>query len=228
MTNNNEQKDQPIILTVAIIGGTGNLGPGLALRLTDAGYRVIIGSRQEEKAKATAKDLNEKLEVKSIQGMENSDAIENANICVMTVVASAHQEALESLKEDLQGKILIDTTARVDVKDLKPPKPPSAARYAQDILGPDVKVAAAFQNVPHHVLYENLEESLEMDVFVFADDPDTAKQATLLAEASGMNAYYAGDLDSAIVAEGLTGLLIAVNRRYKSKGGGIKLTGIEK
>ena len=228
MTNNNEQKDQPIILTVAIIGGTGNLGPGLALRLTDAGYRVIIGSRQEEKAKATAKDLNEKLEVKSIQGMENSDAVENANICVMTVVASAHQEALESLKEDLQGKILIDTTARVDVKDLKPPEPPSSARYAQDILGPDVKVAAAFQNVPHHVLYENLEESLEMDVFVFADDPDTAKQATLLAEASGMNAYYAGDLDSAIVAEGLTGLLIAVNRRYKSKGGGIKLTGIEK
>lgn len=228
MTINNEQKDQPIILTVAIIGGTGNLGPGLALRLTDAGYRVIIGSRQEEKAKATAKDLNEKLEVKSIQGMENSDAVKNANICVMTVIASAHQEALESLKEDLQGKILIDTTARVDVKDLKPPTPPSAARYAQDILGPDVKVAAAFQNVPHHALFENLEESLEMDVFIFADDPDTANEATLLAEASGMNAYYAGDLDSAIVAEGLTALLIAVNRRYKSKGGGIKLTGIEK
>lgn len=228
MTNNHEQKDQPIILTVAIIGGTGNLGPGLALRLTDAGYRVIIGSRQEEKAKATAKGLNEKLEVKSIQGMENSDAVENANICVMTVVASAHQEALESLKEDLQGKILIDTTARVDVKDLKPPTSPSSARYAQDILGPEVKVAAAFQNVPHHALYENLEESLEMDVFVFADDPDTAKQATLLAEASGMNAYYAGNLDSAIIAEGLTALLIAVNRRYKSKGGGIKLTGIEK
>ena len=228
MTNNNEQKDQPIILTVAIIGGTGNLGPGLALRLTDAGYRVIIGSRQGEKAKATAKELNKKLEVESIQGMENSDAVKNANICVMTVVASAHQEALESLKEDLQGKILIDTTARVDVKDLKPPNPPSAARYAQDILGPDVKVAAAFQTIPHHALFGNLEEPLEMDVFIFADDPDTAKEATLLAEASGMQAYVAGDLDSAIVAEGLTALLIAVNRRYKSKGGGIKLTGIEK
>jgi NADPH-dependent F420 reductase len=228
VTNNEEQMDQPLILTVAIIGGTGNLGPGLALRLTDAGYRVVIGSRQDEKAKATAKDLNEKLDVKSIQGMENSEAVKTANICVMTVVASAHQEALESLKDDLQGKVLIDTTARVDVKNLKPPQSPSAARHAQDYLGSDVKVAAAFQNVPHHVLYADLEDSLEMDVFVFADDPETAKEATLLVEAAGMDAYFAGDLDSAIIAEGLTALLIAVNRRYKSKGGGIKLTGIEK
>lgn len=228
MTNNDEQLDQPLILTVAIIGGTGNLGPGLALRWTNAGYRVIIGSRQEQKAKATAKELNDKLDVQSIQGMENRDAVKNANICVMTVVASAHQEVLESLKDDLQGKILIDTTARVDAKELKLPVAPSAARYAQDLLGPDVKVAAAFQNVPFHVLLEDLDESLEMDVFVFADDPDTAKEAKMLAEAGGMDAYYAGDLDRALVAEGLTALLIAVNRRYKSKGGGIKLTGIEK
>lgn len=228
MTNNDEHLDQPLILTVAIIGGTGNLGPGLALRWTNAGYRVIIGSRQEQKAKATAKELNDKLDVETIQGMENRDAVKKANICVMTVVASAHQEVLESLKDDLQGKILIDTTARVDAKELKLPVAPSAARYAQDLLGPDVKVAAAFQNVPFHVLLEDLDESLEMDVFVFADDPDTAKEAKMLAEAGGMEAYYAGDLDSALVAEGLTALLIAVNRRYKSKGGGIKLTGIEK
>jgi predicted dinucleotide-binding enzyme len=81
--------------------------------------------------------------------------------------------------------------------------------------------------VPHHVLYD-LDASLEMDVLVFADDPDTANEATLLAEAAGMEAYFAGDLDGALVAEGLTALLIAVNRRYKSRGGGIKLTGIEK
>lgn len=228
MTNFDEQMDQPLILAVAIIGGTGNLGPGLALRLTDAGYRVIIGSRQEEKAKATAKELNEKLEVQSIQGMENSEAVQNANICVMTVAASSHHEALESLKDDLQGKVLIDTTARIDAKELKPPQAPSAARYAQDFLGPEVRVAAAFQNIPHHVLYEEREDSIEMDVFVFADDAETAKEASLLVEAVGMQAFYAGDLDSAIVAEGLTALLIAVNRRYKSKGGGIKLTGIEK
>lgn len=228
MTNFDEQMDQPMILTVAIIGGTGNVGPGLALRLTDAGYRVIIGSRQEEKAKATAMELNQKLEVQSIQGMENSEAVKNANICIMTVVATSHQEALESLKYELQGKVLIDTTVRVDAKDLKPPEPPSAARFAQDLLGPEVRVAAAFQNIPHHALYEEGEDSIEMDVFVFADDPETAKETSLLVEAAGMQAYYAGDLDSAIIAEGLTALLIAVNRRYKSKGGGIKLTGIEK
>jgi NADPH-dependent F420 reductase len=228
VAEHHEVTDEPIILTIAILGGTGNHGPGLALRWANAGYRIIIGSREEQKAKAKAEDLNNTLGIESIQGMENKDAVKNANICVLSVVASAHEEALEALKESLQGKILIDVTARVVFPDTTAPEPPSAARTAQEILGTDVKIAAAFQNVPSHLLQENIDESLDLDVLVFADDPEPARETILLAEAAGMNAYHAGGLDNAIVVEGLTAVLIELNRRYNSKDGAYKITGIEK
>jgi len=220
--------DDRIILTIAILGGTGNEGPGLALRWANAGYRIIIGSRQEEKAQRVAAELNEKLGIESIQGMQNIDAVNNANICVLTVVQSAHQAVLKDLKEALQGRILVDTTARVNFQDPVPPKQPSAARMAQDLLGPEVKVVAAFQTVPAHALREDIDEAMGMDVFVFADDEEAAGEVVLLAEAGGMDAYLAGGLDNAIVAEGLSALLIDLNRRYGSKTGALRVTGIEK
>jgi NADPH-dependent F420 reductase len=220
--------DEPIILTIAILGGTGKEGPGLALRWANAGYRIIIGSRKTEKAQRIAKELNEELGIESIQGMQNEEAVKNANICVLTVVQSAHQEALESLKEVLKGKILVDTTARVDFRDPKPPDPPSAARMAQDLLGPDVCVVATFQTVPFHALRENIDEPMNMDVLVFADEEEAADEAIMLAEAGGMGAYHAGGLDSAIVAEGLSAVLIQLNQRYKSKNGAVRISGIEK
>ncbi len=137
---------------IAVLGGTGNEGPGLAMRWANAGYKIIIGSRQKEKADATATELNQKLGIETITGMQNTDAARAADISILTVVASAHQPALESLKEVLQGKILVDATARLSFPDLKPPAPPSAAEIAQKILGPGVRVVAAFQNVPAHVL----------------------------------------------------------------------------
>jgi hypothetical protein len=135
---------------------------------------------------------------------------------------------LEDLKEALQGKILVDTTARVDFRDPVPPKPPSAARMAQDLLGPDVRVVAAFQTIPAHALRENIDEDMEMDVLVFADDEEAAEEVVLLAEAGGMEGYLAGGLDLAIVAEGLSAILISLNRRYGSKTGALRVTGIEK
>jgi NADPH-dependent F420 reductase len=220
--------DEPIILTIAILGGTGKEGPGLALRWANAGYRIIIGSRQEEKAQRIAQELNERLGIESIQGMQNAEAARNANICVLTVVHSAHQEALESVKDELKGKILVDTTARVNFRDPKPPKQPSAARMAQDLLGPDVRVVAAFQTIPFHALQENINEPMDMDVLVFADDDEAAREVIMLAEAAGMEAYHAGGLDSAVVIEGLSAVLISLNQRYESKKGAIRIAGIEK
>lgn len=220
--------DEPIILTIAILGGTGKEGPGLALRWANAGYRIIIGSRQAEKAQRVAGELNEQLGIESIQGMQNTDAVKNANICVLTVVQSAHQEALEGLKEVLKGKILVDTTARVDFRDPKPPKQPSAARMAQDLLGPEVRVVAAFQTVPFHALREDINESMDMDVLVFADEDEAAQEVIMLAEAGGMEAYHAGGLDNAVVIEGLSAVLIELNKRYDSKNGAVRITGIEK
>ena len=210
---------------IAILGGTGNEGPGLALRWANAGYKIIIGSRQREKAEATAADLNEKLGVDTISGMENAAAAQAADINVLTVMASAHQSALESLKEALQGKILVDATARLSFPDLKPPAPPAAAEIAQEVLGPGVKVVAAFQNVPAHTL-QKVHEPVPSDVLVCSDDMDAAQQIIQLAKAGNMGAYYAGKLANAITVEGLTSLLVVMNKHHKVKNASIGITGI--
>jgi NADPH-dependent F420 reductase len=214
-----------LILTVAILGGTGKLGPGLAMRWTSAGYQVIVGSRKESKAKGVAEDLNQRLGVESIQGMLNAEAAHNANICVLTVNADAHQPALESLQGAIGGKILVDTTSRVDFKDPKPPEPPAAARLAQDILGGGARVVAAFQTVPAHTLKERLGKTLAMDTLICADDLEAAEEVIKLAHGAGIGAYYAGGLDDALVVEGMTALLIKMNRHYQSKEGTLRVLG---
>ena len=221
--------------TLAILGGTGKEGPGLALRWAYAGYPILIGSRQAEKAQATAADLTVRLNQQksqaiappSIRGMENHEAARAADICILTVVHTAHQAALQSLRESLKGKILVDATARVDFRDPRPPKPPAAARYAQNLLGPEVRVVAAFQNVPAHVLRKNLGQTLDTDVLICADDLTAAQEVRKLAEAAGMRAYIAGGLDNAVVVEGITALLIGLNQHYGIRTASIQVTGIE-
>lgn len=212
--------------TIAVLGGTGKEGPGLAMRWAHAGYPIIIGSRQAEKAQATASELNAKLGITTIRGLENGEAARTADLSVLTVVFTAHRSAVESLKDSLQGKILVDATARVDFRSPAPPSAPSAARTAQGILGPGVKVVAAFQNVPAHILKKNLGESLDTDVLVCADDFDAAQQVMELAEAAGMRSYFTGSLDNALVVEGLTSILISLNKHYGIKTASIGVTGI--
>jgi len=218
---------------IAILGGTGKEGSGLAMRWASVGYPIIIGSRQPEKARATATELNAALgrlrqDLYPIRGMENSAAARSADVCVLTVVQSAHQAALESLRADLQGKILVDAIARVDFRDPRPPSPPAAARIAQEILGERVRVVAAFQNVPSHALKENLGGALDAEVLVCADDPDAAEQVMRLSETAGMRAYFAGSLDNAVVVEGLTSILVSMNKHYRAKMASIHVTGIER
>jgi NADPH-dependent F420 reductase len=213
-------------LTLAILGGTGKEGPGLAMRFARAGYRVIIGSRQAEKAEETAQMINQKLEIDTVSGMENSDAALQADVCILTVVYTAHQSALESLKGALKGKILVDATARIDFRDPRPPQQPSAARTAKQILGTEVRVVAAFQNVPAHTLRRNLDQPLDVDVLVCADDLEAAQTVIDLAQSCGMRAYYAGGLDNSIIVEGLTSLLISINQYYGVKTASIKISGL--
>ncbi|MGD2253005.1 MAG: NADPH-dependent F420 reductase [Anaerolineales bacterium] len=217
-----------LILTVAVLGGTGNLGPGLALRWSRAGYKVLIGSRKAEKGQRVAAELNQILDVNAITGLANQEAAREADISVLTVNHTAHRSALKSLKPALKGKILVDTTARIDFRDPKPPEPPSAARIAQDLLGPEVAVAAAFQTIPASVLRKNLDDPLDLDVFVFSDKAQAAEEAIRLAEGGGMRAFNAGGLENAIVAEGLVAMLLSMNKRYRSKTGTLRVAGITK
>lgn len=216
-------ENKPVL---AILGGTGKEGPGLALRWAQVGYQVLIGSRLAEKAQATAAEINAQLGSDNVRGMENEHAALQADIAVLTVVQTAHQEALLSVREALQGKILVDATARVDFRQPRPPEPPAAAKQAQDLLGSGVRVVAAFQNVPAHVLKKDLGKSIATDVLVCADDPLAAQEVIRLAEAGGMQAFYAGGLENALVVEGLTALLISLNKYYGVKTASIGITGI--
>jgi hypothetical protein len=220
-------KENQLLLKIAVLGGTGKEGTGLALRWARAGYFVIIGSRSVERADQAAYEINQQLGMDNTQGTDNASACREANIVVLTVPPEAQIHTLEGVKEHLSGKILVDATARVDAKDPKPPTGRSAAREAQDLLGPDVRVVAAFQNVPAHAL-KKLDVELASDVMVCSDDPDARAQVVKLAEAAGMQAYEAGGLDNGIVVEGLTALIISMNKRYKSKVGGIRVSGIDK
>jgi 8-hydroxy-5-deazaflavin:NADPH oxidoreductase len=213
--------------TIAILGGTGKEGPGLAIRWAYAGYPVLIGSRQADKAQAVAAGLNAALGFDAVRGLENGEAARRADICVLTIVQAAHQAALESLRDDLAGKIVVDATARVDFRNPLPPAPPSAGRIAQDILGPAARVVAAFQNVPAHALKKDPQQPLDAHVLVCADDQEAAAQVIELAQGAGLQAYYAGGLDNAIVVEGLTSILISLNKHYGVKTASISISGLQ-
>jgi NADPH-dependent F420 reductase len=218
---------ETLLLTIAVLGGTGKEGKGLAFRWARAGYRVLIGSRSSERAVKTASEIMELLEgSSSVVGASNLEAAEQADIVVLTVPYAAHRDTLESVKGVLKGKILVDVTA-----PLVPPKlskvqmPPagSAAQEAKEIVGDDVEVVAAFQNVSHeHLLGE---EEVECDVLVTGTSKKARSEVLKLVEATGLVGWDAGPIENSVVVEGLTSVLININRLYGSKHAGIKITG---
>ena len=215
--------------TLAVIGGTGNEGPGLAARWAASGkYHVIIGSRQAEKGARAAAEINARLGADLVRGTSNAEAVAGCDIAVLTVPYSAHRATLESLREALQGKILVDVTVPLTppkVTHFTPPPGGSAGQEAQAILGEGVQVVSAFQNVGAAHLRDHT-RPIECDVLVCGDSKAAKAEAIALAEAAGMRGLDAGPLQNAIVVEGLTPILIGLNIRYKAKGTGIKVTGL--
>jgi NADPH-dependent F420 reductase len=217
---------EKMILTIAVIGGTGKLGPGLAKRWAQAGYRVLIGSREKEKAERIAAEINEELSMEGVVGYQNLDAARQADIVVLTVKHTAHQAVVESLKDVVAEKIVVDTTARVDFKDPVPPSAPSAASMAQEAFGNSTKVVAAFQTVPAHRLKGEAQGPLDLDVLVCSNDLPAAEEVIKLARAAGMHGFYAGTLEHSLVIEGLTSMLISMNKHYESKTAAIAIRGL--
>ncbi len=219
--------------TIAVLGGTGKEGSGLALRWARFGYEVIIGSRSAEKATRRVAELLAEIDHPSLrgglQGMANEDAARQADHAVLTVPYSAHRATLTGLIQPLEGKILVDVTV-----PLQPPKvrgvhlPPgqAAALEAQEILGDAVRVVAAFQNVSAEELVDAAHE-VDCDVLVCSDDGEARSFAIELAEAAGMRGIDAGGLRNAIAVESLTPVLLHINRHYRIRGSGVRITGID-
>ena len=216
---------------IAILGGTGALGTGLARRWAQAGFEVIIGSRTEDKAREAVADLHKVMAERGVTGVEvtaadNVTAAEKADIVALTVPYNFHTATLESVKPQLQGKILIDVTVPLrppKVGTVQLPESGSAAQEAQALLGENVKVVSAFQNVAAAHLQED--HAIACDVLVSGDDKEAREIVVGLVAAAGMKGFSAGPLANAAAAEALTSVLIQINRQFKCHAG-IRITGI--
>ncbi len=211
--------------TIAVLGGTGDLGGGLAWQLAQAGYPVIIGSRALEKAETAAAALAERAG-KHVRGLANPDAAAAADLVIMTVPFASHKPTLESVRAAVQGKIFVDATVPLvppKVMRVQMPQGGSAARESQDLLGENVRVVSAFQNVAADHLNADDAYLDQCDVLVCGNDPEARETVVRLSEELGMCAWHAGPVDNAAVAESLTSVLIFMNKRYKFPGAGIKI-----
>ncbi|MBI3781380.1 MAG: NADPH-dependent F420 reductase [candidate division NC10 bacterium] len=215
-------------MKIAIIGGTGRERAGLALRWAAAGEDVVIGSRDEKRAAAAADHLNRMLGKAAARGTSNRRAVEEADVVVLTVPYAAHLATLQEVKEAVRGKLLIDTTVPLDPEApgrLASANNRSALEQAQEFLGSETKVVAAFQNISYRLL-KDPKRAIDSDVLVCGDDPNAKRSAMALVEKAGLRAIDAGGAHHARAVEGLTPLLLELNRRYRTQEAGIRITGL--
>ena len=222
-------RNVPIQMTIAILGGTGKEGKGLAFRWAKSGYQILIGSRTPEKAQATAVELLAMLKGEAaIEGISNLEASQRASIVVLAVPYIAHRETLELVKDELKGKILIDVTVPlIPPKVTKVQMPPagSAAQEAREILGEEVQVASAFQNISYERLLHD--EPIECDVLVTGTSREARIETLKLVASAGLTGWDAGPIENSVVIEGLTSVLIGINKQYGSKSAGIRIVGVQ-
>ena len=212
--------------TIAILGGTGDLGTGLAGRWSRAGYRVVIGSRTPEKAEAALAGLRKRHPETTARAATNTEAAQSADVVVLTVPAAHQIATLSSVQAHLAGKILVDVTVPLvppRVGTVQLPAEGSAGKRAQEFLGEEVTVVSAFQNVAAHLLQQEVE--IECDVLVSGNKRAARNKVIELVQAAGLTGWHAGPIENAAAAEALTSVLIQINRRHAISHAGIKLVG---
>jgi NADPH-dependent F420 reductase len=227
---------------IAIIGGTGDLGLGLALRWGYAGVQVLIGSREEMKAKQAADKVVELIEGAappaqprkiSVTGAENAAAAAQASVVVLAVPISAQVNILKSIRSSIKNAVLVDAT--VPLAAAMGGKPTrmlglwqgSAAEQARELAPPGVPVVAAFHNISAVVL-QDITATPECDILLCGDDQKSKETVSSLVKLiPGLRPVDAGPLEMARIAESITALLISVNKRYGGAHCGIRITGLE-
>jgi NADPH-dependent F420 reductase len=212
--------------SIAILGGTGDLGTGLAIRWARAGHPIIIGSRTQEKADAAVAALEKISPTTPARAMVNPAAAAAGEIVVLTVPFEHQISTLESVRAGLAGKILIDVTV-----PLVPPKvgtvqlPPegSAGKRAQLFLGDGVRVVTAFQNVAAHLLQQDVQ--IDCDVLVCGNKKEAREKVVELVQEAGLRGFHAGPIENSAAAEALTSVLIQINRQGVIAHSGIRIIG---
>jgi 8-hydroxy-5-deazaflavin:NADPH oxidoreductase len=214
--------------TIAILGGTGAQGNGLALRLAKAGHAVTIGSRDAAKARTAAAEASARTGM-TIAGADNRAAAAAAEIVILAVPYMVERATVEDVLAELAGKILVDATVPLvppKVSQVQLPEGQSAVAAIQALTGKTVRVVSAFQNVSAQHL-SDLDHAIDCDVLVCGDDQAACDIVIGLCSDIGLRGLYAGPIRNSAAAEALTSVLITINRRYKVPGGaGIRITGI--
>lgn len=214
-------------MRIAIVGGSGKEGQGLALGWARAGLEIVIGSRVLERAIRAAEQVNQAVGGAAARGMLNRDAANTGEIVVLTVPYDAHEATLRDIQPGVRGKILVDVTVPIDPEKprrLRVPSGGSATEEAQALLGPETRVVAAFQNISHTHLGQG--DAVDCDVLVCGDYADARQEVIKLTGLLGLRGLEVGPARNARVVEGLTALLMEINRRYKSRRAGIRITGL--
>ena len=209
---------------ISLLGGTGDLGTGLATRLLKAGYKIIIGSRTLEKAQQAERSLG-----KNTKGLLNKDAALQGEIIILTVPFAHQRGIVEECKTVLKGKLFIDTTVPLmppKVATVQLPSEGSAAEIAQNILGDDVRVVSAFQNISAELLQSNKE--IDCDVLVCGNKKEWRQEVIDLVNTLGMKGWHAGMLPNSAAVEAMTSVLISINKHHAISHSGIKVTGLKK
>ena len=211
-------------LSVAIVGGTGNLGGALALRLGAPGVRIIIGSRDAEKARKAVEALRPALRAGEMVGMTNQDSICGADYVVIAVPYEGHAQMVQDIKGQVAGKTIIDTVVPLNKGKPFVPAAGSALQEAQQILGDEAPVVGALHNISAVDLADV--DSPLGDVLVCGDKADAKEKVMEIIRRIGARAFDGGPGSNAYVIEGLTGVIISLNRKYKSKHGSVRIVGI--
>lgn len=213
---------------IAVIGGTGALGMGLSVSLARVGLRVIVGSRSLEKAQGAADIVARESGSTAVFGAGIVEAAEQASLVIVAVPFANQVETLRTIREVVQGKIVVDTTVPLvppKVAVVQLPKEGSAALIAAEALGDGVMLITAFHNVAAQKLRDGHSAG---DILVFGNDIDARASVIALIDRIGFRGVHGGPLANSVAAEAMTSVLIAVNRRYKvSEGAGIHITGLE-
>ena len=209
---------------IGIFGGTGALGSALSRKWSTSGHQIIIGSRNAEKAISVAEEINTETGSKNVTGSDLMETAKNCEIAILTVPYSSHSETLQQIKPFLGGKILIDTTVPLSkpVTKVSLPESGSAALEAQHILGEDVHVVSALQNIGSHLVAS--QESIDAEVLVCGNSDDAVDEVITLIADLGLNCWHAGSIENSAAAEALTSVLISINQKHKLKSSGIKIT----
>ena len=213
-------------MNIAIIGGTGDMGYGLALRLAKAGHRVIIGSRMAERAEEAAKTARETTGSATVSGAENAQAVAQAELVILSVPSAGHRATVESLREALTGKPVLDITVPLAFKPLRyaPPAEGSNALETAAILGEGCRLASGLHTISATLL-SDLEHPVEANALVVGNDHELKDTVLNLSREIGITAYDAGTLNLSCALESQTPMLIGMNKRYGSKHIGFKLIG---